>query len=120
MFQLTSEIHSPAPAVNIESRLKEISSGFEYHDRYEFSSGDSELWIRLFMYADQINPDLATMLEYIRNTGAVLTPSDKYGYRIEPIIGPRGWSSVEEYEQERQPLIKWGAEIIKILRRLKT
>ena len=115
---LTSEIHAPAPAPTIEPIIREVSM-FEYHDRYaNHSPGDSELWLRLFMYADQVHQDCATMLEYIRNTGAVLQPSQQYGYVIRPVIGVLGWSSMEEYERERQPLMRWQMDIIRLLKRL--
>lgn len=71
------------------------------------------------MYADRkIGQEAATMLEFVRNTGAVLVPSEKYGYVIRPVIGVQGWSSMEEYEQERKPLVKWQSQIIGLLKRL--
>ena len=116
---LTSETHAPAPAPTIEPIIREVSL-FEYHDRYaNHSPGDSELWLRLFMYADsQIHQDCATMLEYIRNTGAVLQANEQYGYVIRPVIGVLGWSSMEEYERERLPLMRWQMDVIRILKRL--
>ena len=59
------------------------------------------------------------MLMYIRNTGAVLIKSAQYGYRIEPVIGPQGWSSREEYDRERAPLLKYQREIVEMLGGLK-
>jgi len=98
--------------------LTDFHSGTEYQDRYEFHPADSELWLRLFMYADGVHPDLAAHLMWIRNTGAVLVPSDKYGYIIRPVIGVQGWSTQMEYDTERKPLVKWQGQIIQILGRL--
>lgn len=98
--------------------LTDLHSGTEYKDRYSQHPEDSELWIRLFMYADQISEDLAAHLQWIRNTGAILAPSAKYGYIIKPVIGAQGWSSMEEYETERKPLVKHQMQIIGILKKL--
>ena len=110
---------SPPPIQKPDPPALQQMTLFEYHDRYEYSPSDSELWMRLFMYADrEIGQDAATMLELIRNTGAVLQPSQQYGYIIRPIIGAQGWSSMEEYEQERSPLLKHQIDVIRILKRL--
>lgn len=101
------------------STITDFHSGVEYKDRYHQHPADSELWIRLFMYADQISEDLAAHLQWIRNTGAILVPSNKYGYIIQPVIGAEGWSSREEYETERRPLVRWQWEIVRILGRLR-
>ena len=98
-----------------------MSSGTEYIDRYEFSPGDSELWIKLFQWADTVAGErFAALLQYIRNVGAVLVESDRYGYVIKPVIGEHGWQSMAEYEREREPLLQYSAaliELLKILRR---
>ena len=97
-----------------------MNSGTEYQDRYEFSPGDSELSIKLFQWADTVAGErFAGMLQYIRNTGAVLVPNDRYGYIIKPVIGTQGWMSMEEYERERQPLIQYGEALIRLLKILR-
>ena len=91
--------------------------GTEYRDTYHQHPSDSELWLRLFQMASSIEP-LASNLMYMRNTGAILVRSEKYGYRIEPVIGVDGWSSREEYDRERRPLVKYQREIIEMLGKL--
>ena len=99
--------------------LTDLHSGTEYQDRYyEHHPSDSDLWRKLFQMADRIGEPLASNLMYMRNTGAILVRSEKYGYRIEPVIGAEGWSSREEYDRERRPLVKYQAEIVGMLGRL--
>lgn len=94
-------------------------AAYEYHDTYHQHPADSELWLRLMMLADiEVGEPLASTLMIVRNTGAILTPSEKYGYRIEPVIGAEGWSSREEYDRESALVRKNGAAVIKILGRL--
>lgn len=99
--------------------ITDLSSGVEYIDRYTQHPADSELWLRLFQMADRVGEPLASMLMYLRNTGAILVPSTQYGYRIEPVIGAEGWSSREEYDRERAPLLKYQREIVEMLGKLK-
>lgn len=92
----------------------------EYQDRYEFSPGDSELWQKLFVWADTVAGErFAGMLQYIRNTGAVLIESDRYGYIIKPVIGSQGWMSQEEYERERLPLLEYSEALVRLLKILR-
>ena len=101
--------------------ITDLSSGTEYIDRYEFHPADSELWIRLFHLADiEVGEPLASVLQYLRNTGAILVRSEQYGYRIDPVIGPEGWPSREVYEQERGMLSKHREKLLELLRRLAT
>jgi hypothetical protein len=93
--------------------------GVTFRDNYyELSPEDSEKWLMLISRAYNVSPDLADRLQYIRNTGAILKTSQEYGHRIEPVIGPNGWESREFYERERQCLVKYGAEVVKLLRGL--
>ena len=110
-----------APPVKQDpEQLTLLSSGVEYGDRYEFSPGDSELWLNLFSLADsRAGEKLATTLEIIRNTGAVLVPSEKYGYIIKPVFGPQGFSSEQEYNQERWHLKAFEPILLELLRILK-
>ena len=101
--------------------ITDLSSGTEYIDRYEFHPQDSELWLRLFHLADlEVGEPLASVLQYLRNTGCVLIPSAQYGYRIEPVIGPEGWSDMAEYIRERGMLAKHREKLLELLRRLAT
>lgn len=99
--------------------LTDLSSGTEYHDRYEYPTTDGELWLDLFAMADSAAGErLATTLEIIRNTGATLEPSDKYGYIIRPVIGDRGWQTLQEYENERARLVPFTKILLELLGRL--
>ena len=91
--------------------------GHDYRDRYEFHPQDSDLWLSLFRMSD--SEPLASLLQYIRNTGAILEPSDKYGYVIRPVIGVQGWQSMEEYEWERKLLVPHTTKLLEMLRRLR-
>jgi hypothetical protein len=93
--------------------------GVTFQDNYyELSPDDSERWLMLISRAYGIAPDLADRLQYIRNTGAVLKKSDTYGYRIEPVIGPNGWTSRDEYDKEAECLGKYREQVIGLLRGL--
>ena len=108
------------PAKTDPVQLQLLSSGVEYVDRYEFSPGDSELWLHLFSMADaHAGEKLATTLEIIRNTGAVLVGSEKYGYIIKPVFGPQGFSSEDEYNRERWRLKSFESILLALLRKLK-
>lgn len=79
--------------------------GHYYQDRYPYQTPDTNLWLALFWMVDPVDRRLAEVLEYIRAVGAYLTPDPQYGYRIQPIIGPNGWASMNEYNQEREYLM---------------
>lgn len=66
--------------------------GHYYQDRYPFPTPDTNLWLALFWIIDPIDRRLAEILEYLRAVGAYLVPDQQYGYRIQPIVGPKGWS----------------------------
>lgn len=102
-----------------QTTITTLSSGVEYHDRYEYSPEDSQLWLSLFAMADsRAGEKLATSLEIIRNTGAILVPSQQFGYRIEPIFGPRGFADHAEYEEQRKYLREYGETLLEILKQL--
>lgn len=93
--------------------------GAQFWDNYgEHSPHDSELWLKLMGWAHGISPDLSAALMLIRNTGAQLIPSEEFGYRIQPVIGPKGWASKEEYERERVWLAKYQSQVLAMLGRL--
>ena len=88
--------------MEISRELSQITAR-EYQDLYrQYHPEDSKLWLELFLQAGKIDENLASILMYIRNTGAVLLSSNEYGYVIRPIIGTNGWSSQEEYDKEKQ------------------
>ena len=47
-----------------------------------------------------------------------MVPSERFGYEIQPVIGAQGWSSMAEYERERQPLLRYTNELIRCLKQL--
>lgn len=103
-----------------QTTITTLSSGVEYHDRYEYGSGDSQLWLDLFAMADSAAGEkLATTLEIIRNTGARLVPSGQFGYRIEPVFGPRGFADQAEYDKQRKYLRDYGEILLGLLKNLK-
>lgn len=91
----------------------------EYVDRYTDSPDDSLLWLDLFALADRAGGEpLAATLQVIRNTGAILIPSEKYGYKIQPVFGPRGFADQAEYDVQRKHLHKYGDVLLGLLKRL--
>lgn len=93
-----------------------IFPGIEFIDN--LGGYDSNLWLELFIRADKINPDLAQRLMYLRNVGCRLHESDKFGYAIMPIDD--FWEqSGSKYEEEKQCLVPYREEIIRLLRGLR-
>jgi hypothetical protein len=102
-----------------QTTITTLSSGVEYYDRYEYGSGDSQLWLDLFAMADAAAGEkLATTLEIIRNTGARLVQSGQFGYRIEPVFGVQGFADELEYEEQRKYLREYGEILVGLLKRL--
>lgn len=90
-----------------------------YKDTFSIvSPGDSDLWLDLFMYADRIDPELAGILQWLRNTGTMLKPDAKWKYKLVPYIGDDGWSSKEEYQKESVALKPYRSQLILILAKL--
>ena len=93
----------------------------EYVDRYTDSPDDSLLWLDLFALADSAGGEpLAATLQVIRNTGAILVKSDKFGYKIQPVFGPRGFADQAEYDVQRKHLHKYGEILMGLFGRLGT
>jgi hypothetical protein len=76
-------------------------------------SGDAKLWESLFIAADRTNSDFAARLMYMRNSGCILVPHNKFGYVIKPL--PEN----TVYDQEKCCLEKFVPELIKLLSALK-
>lgn len=85
---------------------------------YNVSPDDSDLWLELFMLADVYDPELAAILQYLRNTGTQLKPDSKWGYKLVPFIGDEGWSSMAEYKRESAALKPYRSQLIICLRKL--
>ena len=84
----------------------------------EYSQEDSDLWLDLFMYADNMDEDLAARLVYLRNAGTQLKPSQKFGYKLVPVIGKHGWESMEQYKEESKCLNPYKQQLVFCLRKL--
>jgi hypothetical protein len=103
-----------------EKTLREMTL-FEFRDRYgHVSPGDSQAWLELFILAEQLSGiKLAEVLQEVRGGGAVLVPSDQYGYTIRPVYGPGGWTSQFEYEAQRDKMKPYSKSIVVLLKRLR-
>lgn len=94
------------------------ATGSIYQDLYDHPE-DSILWLRLLELADKAaGAELVAILTYVRGGGAVLVKSREYGYRIEPVIGAKGWPSQEVYNVERGQMIRYKTQIMACLRQL--
>lgn len=85
---------------------------------YPVSPEDSDLWMELFMYADKLDPDMAAILQYLRNSGTRLVKHNKWGYRLVPYVGPEGWESEKQYKQEAEYLKPYRAQLVMMLKKL--
>lgn len=85
---------------------------------FTVSPDDSDLWLDLFMHADKIDPYLAGMLQYLRNSGTKLEKDERFGYRLVPVIGADGWESMAQYKQETEYLKPYRSQLILILKKL--
>ena len=95
--------------------------GREYRDVFT-NLPDGPLWLELFIIADGFNQELAEILEYVRNVGAKLIQDNYYGFIIEPIVDPSGcygWSSMEQYREERKWLVPHTDILLKSLKILR-
>lgn len=86
---------------------------------YTVSPEDSERWMDVFLWADKMDPEFATILQYLRNAGTKLVKDEKWGYRLVPHVGADGWRSVEEYKQEARYLLPYKNQLAIILKKLK-
>lgn len=85
---------------------------------YNVSPDDSDLWLELFMLADVYDPELAAILQYLRNTGTQLKPDTKWGYKLVPFVGAEGWQSEAQYRKEAEYLKPYRSQLIICLRKL--
>lgn len=85
---------------------------------YTVSPEDSDLWMDLFMYADILDPYFAGVLQYLRNTGTMLKPDERFKYKLVPWVGDEGWSSEAEYRKESVALKPYRTQLVMILRKL--
>lgn len=79
-----------------------------------YAPADTQVWLDLFVKVHE-NRELYARLFFIRGAGTVLVNHPKWGYVFQPVIGHNGWSSMNEYNQEKQCLNDYQKIIIDIL-----
>jgi hypothetical protein len=81
----------------------------------DYSPRDHLQWLSLLQRAEKINHELYARLFFLRGTGTTLVPNPKWGYIFQPVIGPNGWESLEQYNQEKNCLNDYGNQVIALL-----
>lgn len=82
------------------------------------SPDDSDRWLDLMVAAYSMDPDLAAILQYLRNTGTRLVADKKFKWRLEPVIGDEAWNNADEYKREAMALKPYRVQMVLLLRRL--
>lgn len=95
--------------------------GFTVSDPYPYPLEDSKNYLALMMKVATHDVYLYGILSWFRATGIILVSSPKWGYVIKPLIkGTQGcqwgWSSMAEWEQEKQYLKPYQKELIVFLK----
>jgi hypothetical protein len=90
---------------------REIIMKRQYIDRNIADIAGTELWLTLFMIADRADPELAHILEFLRNSGTVLKKSEKFGYVLK--------GEFPDYDTEKLALGAYTDKLIKCLRELR-
>ena len=99
--------------------MKRMGAAIYADTFHDVSPGDSDLWLDLFMMADKFDPEMAGILQWLRNTGTTLVEDKKFGYRLVPFVGNEGWSSEAEYKKESLALKPYTTQLVMMLRRLR-
>lgn len=81
----------------------------------DYSPEDHTEWLNLLQIAEARSRELYARLFFLRGTGTKLVPNPKWGYIFQPVIGPNGWESMEQYNQEKTCLNEYGNQIIELL-----
>ena len=93
-------------------------------DPYPLVTEDSTLWLKLLTEAHDRNRYLFGILMWVRTVGARLerTNNPAMPYKIVPIIADdnckEGWSSMEEWDEEKQNLNPFVKELVEVLKTL--
>ena len=90
--------------------------GTMYDPAADLSQKDSALWIELLAML-QKNKELTAKLLYLRGAGCRLVEHGR-SYKIVPIIdtsGQNGWTSQEQYDQEKWVLMAHNDELSRAL-----
>lgn len=91
----------------------------EYTDDFKkYHPADHQQWVWLFMQAAFKSRELADTLCILRGMGCELVPDKTYGYVIRPIIGGKGWQSIEQYNLTKEPLKDHTNELLPLLKQL--
>lgn len=91
----------------------------EYTDDFKkYHPADHQQWVWLFMQAAFKSRELADTLCILRGMGCELVPDQTYGYVIRPIIGGKGWQSIEQYNLTKEPLKEHTNELLPLLKQL--
>lgn len=91
----------------------------EYTDDFnQYHPADHQQWVWLFMQAAFKSRELADTLCILRGMGCELVPDQTYGYVIRPIIGGKGWQSIEQYNLTKEPLKDHTSELLPLLKQL--
>lgn len=91
----------------------------DYTDDFmQYHPEDHMLWMWLFMQAAFKSRELADTLCILRGMGCELVPDQTYGYVIRPIIGGKGWQSIEQYNLTKEPLKEHTNELLPLLKQL--
>lgn len=96
------------------------SLGQTVTDPYPYPLDDFRIYLDLQLKVVEANETyLYGILEYLRAVGFKLVKHSKWGYVMEPIIGGRwGWSSIDEWNQEKAYLNPYMDKIIMFLKEL--
>ena len=77
-----------------------------------------DIWLKLLCEAHRESLDFYAVLHYLRCTGTLLVPDDKFKYTLQPVVADYAWQSVEEYNNEKKYLQKWTKQLVEILKEL--
>ncbi len=81
-----------------------------------YSPNDHTQWLTLLQMAEQRDRELYARLFYLRGTGTKLIPNSQWGFIFQPVIGPDGWESLAQYNQEKTCLNNYGSQVIELLK----
>lgn len=93
--------------------------GIVIEDAYVYQHPeDNKLWLDLLCKAREIDLNFYAVLHYLRSIGTILVKDEKFNYRLQPHIHPGAWESIQQWEEEKQYLVKYQKDLIRILKEL--
>ncbi len=103
-----------------EARKPENWPVEEYPDEFaKYHPQDRYLWSWLLYHAAFVSDDLASILCILRGMGCELVEHPEYGYAIRPIIGGKGFESMERYNYVKEPLNALTGDLLPLLKQLR-